>query len=99
MQRTWFLVAIVLAALALISYRSLHPLGALAGALLGLCVLGAIVGGLVEWRRARSATVGVELDASRRWVTVTRVHPAFERAIEGSGAPSEYGRWAPDVRS
>ncbi|MDA8301895.1 MAG: hypothetical protein M0005_10215 [Actinomycetota bacterium] len=97
MQHTLFLVAVVVAVLALTAYRTLHPLGALAGALLGLCALGAVVGGLLEWRRARSSTVGVELDASRRWVTLTRVHPDFERAIDGSGAPSEYGRWAPDV--
>lgn len=97
MRRTWFAAAFVLAVLALTARQALHPLGGLAGLLLGLCAFGAFVGGLVEWHRVRSATVGVTLDASRRWVTLTRVHPAFERAVAGPGVPPEHGRWAPHV--
>jgi hypothetical protein len=33
-----------------------------------------------EWRLGRQA-VRVELDASRRWVTLGNVHPAFARAV------------------
>ena len=36
-----------------------------------------------EWQIGRR-TVGVELDASRRWVTLTNVHPNFARAV-GAG--------------
>lgn len=95
MRRTWFIGAFVLAVVALVSDRALHPLGAFAGVLLGLCALGSFVGGLVEWHGVRSATVGVELDASRRWVTLTRVHPAFAQAAAGPALPSEHGRWVP----
>jgi hypothetical protein len=30
--------------------------------------------------RIERTTVGIDLDASRRWLTVTRVHPAFAAA-------------------
>ena len=33
-----------------------------------------------EWQIGRR-TVGVDLDASRRWVTLTNVHPNFARAV------------------
>jgi len=33
-----------------------------------------------EWQLGRRA-VGVDLDASRRWVTLTNVHPGFVRAV------------------
>ena len=33
-----------------------------------------------EWQIGRR-TVGVDLDASRRWVTLTNVHPSFARAV------------------
>lgn len=33
-----------------------------------------------EWQLGRK-TVGVDLDASRRWVTLTNVHPGFVRAV------------------
>lgn len=50
----------------------------------GLLTVGVVVGALVvafvgEWRRAR-ASVAVELDASRRWVTLGGVHPDFAAA-------------------
>ena len=92
MQHAWFLVAGGLAVLALIAYREVQTGGAHAGVLLVICALGAILVGLLEWRRARSSTVGVELDASHRWVTLTRVHPAFERAVNESDAPNAYLR-------
>ena len=41
-----------------------------------------------QWR-IRQQTVGVALDASHRWVTLTNVHPAFARAVrrEQQGRP------------
>ena len=45
-------------------------------------VAGAIVAALVADQRSRQATIGVDLDASRRWVTLSRVHPAFAEACE-----------------
>ena len=47
-----------------------------------LTLLGAIITRFVADRRASSATVHVDLDASRRWVTLSRVHPAFVAACE-----------------
>lgn len=82
MSRVWLVVAVGGAVLALVAYRTLHPLGAIAGVTLALCALAALVTSALEWHRATSATVSVELDASRRWVTLSRVHPGFVTAIE-----------------
>jgi hypothetical protein len=87
----WLCGAVVLAVLAFAAYKRLEHHGALVGALLGLCALAACVEGLLEWRRVRSATVGVALDASRRWVTLSRVHPDFARAVGAPSAWSEHG--------
>ncbi|MGH8979892.1 MAG: hypothetical protein ACRDWE_02570 [Acidimicrobiales bacterium] len=81
MQRTWLLAAFVTAILALICFRALHPLGALAGGVVGMCALGALIAGVVEWHRTRVASVRVDLDASRRWVTLSGVHPDFANAV------------------
>jgi hypothetical protein len=54
---------------------------------LALVAAAAVVAGLVApWRLGR-ATVGVELDASRRWVTLRNVDPAFARAVRAGQAP------------
>ncbi|MGQ0830433.1 MAG: hypothetical protein ACT4OV_02030 [Microthrixaceae bacterium] len=50
--------------------------------LAGLTLVGAIVARFVADRRERNATIGVDLDASRRWVTLSRVHPAFAAACQ-----------------
>jgi hypothetical protein len=49
-------------------------------------VAGGIVATLVAGWRAARATVGVELDASRRWVTLQSVHPAFAAAVRAQQA-------------
>lgn len=51
----------------------------LAWVLLGI---GFVVAGLVLDRRVARQAVGVSLDASRRWVTLTNVHPGFAAAVE-----------------
>jgi len=51
----------------------------------GLAVL--VVGGiavLVNGALARRMLVGITLDASGRWVTLSRVHPAFAAACDGA---------------
>jgi hypothetical protein len=48
----------------------------------GALVVAATVGLLVAERRIHAALVGVDLDASRRWVTLSRVHPAFVAACK-----------------
>jgi hypothetical protein len=60
-------------------------------AVLGLVVLGVtLVAGMVFEYRIGQALVGVDLDASRRWVTLRAVHPAFARAVaESTRSPSE----------
>jgi hypothetical protein len=50
------------------------------GLLAGLVVVASIVALFVAERRCTHATVSIELDASRRWVTISRVHPAFTAA-------------------
>jgi hypothetical protein len=52
-------------------------------ALLGAAVLvGSVAAGFVGDRQLRRARVGVDLDASRRWVSLYGVHPAFVSACE-----------------
>jgi hypothetical protein len=82
MQRIWFLVSFLAVVLALASYRALHS-GTIAATELSLFALGALVAGILEWRRARRTEVKVDLDASRRWVTLSGVHPGFARAVQG----------------
>jgi hypothetical protein len=49
---------------------------AVAAVVIGVVVL------LVADHRARHGTIGVDLDASRRWVTLVDVHPAFVAACQ-----------------
>lgn len=53
---------------------------------LALAALAAVVGGLVVAMvadaRVTRGSVGVDLDASRRWVTLDRVHPDFAAACQ-----------------
>lgn len=45
-----------------------------------------LVAGLVLHGLVSREAIGVHLDASRRWVTLTGVHPAFVEAVEVQGA-------------
>lgn len=47
-----------------------------------LTLVGAIITRFVADHRGRGATIAVDLDASRRWVTLSRVHPAFAAACQ-----------------
>jgi hypothetical protein len=65
----------------------LHSRASLAAAAaLGLGALGATVKAIIEKRRLRYLIVRLELDASRRWVTISGVHPAFAEAVNGAQA-------------
>jgi hypothetical protein len=50
-------------------------------AAVGAATLVAVVAGLVANYRIGRQTVGVDLDASRRWVTLRNVDPAFAAAL------------------
>jgi hypothetical protein len=56
------------------------PLGSLLAIILAAAVGVGIVSTFLA-QRLRSASVELELDASRRWVTVFEVHPAFAAAV------------------
>ena len=56
-----------------------------AGLFAGAAILAAVVGA-VQHVRLQRAQVGVRLDASRRWVILTGVHPDFARAVEARAA-------------
>jgi hypothetical protein len=82
MRRTSMSGAFVSACLAVAVY-SWHRTGSVAGAImLGLLAGAALVAGLSEWRRVNMSKVRVSLDASRRWVTLSGVHPDFAGAIQ-----------------
>lgn len=61
-------------------------LGDLEGRMVLLAVIASLAGGilsvLVGETRVRASSVQVDLDASRRWVTLSRVHPAFVAACQ-----------------
>jgi hypothetical protein len=57
--------------------------GLLAGMALVLLVAGLVVLAIAQRREP-----SVELDASGRWVTLKRVHPAFEHAVEKQYIPN-----------
>jgi hypothetical protein len=59
-----------------------------------LAVVGcaALVRVIVEWVRVNQANVHLDLDASRRWVTLSGVHPNFQAAVERQGHDSERTR-------
>jgi hypothetical protein len=52
------------------------------GVIAGTALTGAVVATVLADHRERSSTVQVDLDASRRWVTLSRVHPAFVAACQ-----------------
>jgi hypothetical protein len=55
--------------------------GHLLGAVIGLLALVALTRLFMAMHRLRSAAVDISLDASRRWVTLSRVHPRFAELI------------------
>ncbi|HZM43175.1 MAG TPA: hypothetical protein VFB94_28860 [Acidimicrobiales bacterium] len=69
-----------------------YRLGALALlATLVVCVIGALV---AEWRVGQ-ASVAVDLDASRRWVTLRGVAPEFAEAVRARQSRSDQPYPAP----
>jgi hypothetical protein len=81
-HRTTALIATL--SLLVLLLAAILPFGPSGGLLLlAMLVLVACIGGFFTWaasRRLSESTVGVSLDASRRWVTLSRVHPAFAAA-------------------
>jgi hypothetical protein len=51
--------------------------GQVLGVAAGVVALMAFVRWVVEVQRLQQCSVGISLDASRRWVTMSRVHPVF----------------------
>jgi len=71
------------AALALLGFGvALAIRGEPATAVLSIVAGGSLLVALVAHVRLTTVRVGVRLDASQRWVTLTRVHPGFVRAVE-----------------
>ena len=81
------LAALVSSARADVGQLYAYRLGAVV-ALAGLvaCAAGAL---LAEWRVGQ-ASVGVDLDASRRWVTLRGVAPEFVRAVRAQQTRSDH---------
>jgi hypothetical protein len=75
-------VAFFLAALFVVMLQTFTArAGAAALAIIGLCLVATYI---AESLHVRRAAVGVELDGSRRWVTLTRVSDAFAGAVTDS---------------
>ena len=76
-------VAIVLAVLAALVADGPAPVIVAVGGFVVALVL-AIIGE----HRIEATRVGIDLDASRRWLTISRVHPAFATACAEHRAAS-----------
>jgi hypothetical protein len=88
MERIWFGAAAVTGVLAfvvLVLSSGDHATTAIAIAL-GAAALGSLVKAGLESRRARHTLVRLELDGSRRWVTIYGVHPDFANAVVAAQA-------------
>ena len=83
-RRTLYVAMIGLGAMALLTAGlRFGPFPAAASALIG----GALVlAGAVFWSYDWFTDVGIYLDVTRRWITLSRVHPAFARAVEARAA-------------
>lgn len=75
----WSALAAFVAAAVLIGHSFTARAASVALTVVGT---GLVVAWLAELVRVRRASVGVALDASRRWVTLSRVSDPFARAVE-----------------
>jgi hypothetical protein len=80
----WGIITVVLGFASVVylagaSYQS--PLRTILGVVAGLIVFICLFGWIASVARFRKARVGVDLDASRRWVTFRGVHPNFVAAV------------------
>jgi hypothetical protein len=79
-------VGVISGAMALWALASSGSGDNLAARAIGLMAASALIGSIIALFtadiRTRRATVEVDLDASRRWVTLSRVHPAFVAACQ-----------------
>jgi hypothetical protein len=84
------------AALALLGFGlalAIRSEPATAVAVVAVVATGGLLVSLVAHIRLMTVRIGVRLDASRRWVTLTHVHPEFARAVERhSSAENVTGR-------
>lgn len=79
-QAMWVTLGAFAAAFVLLLFRTTDSrLLALA---LVVVVAGALVKSITETHRVNKAVVRLSLDASRRWVTLSGVHPDFEATIQ-----------------
>jgi hypothetical protein len=81
MLRVWLGAAAVAGVLALLSLGLQRSGSAAAAVVLGAAALAALFKAGVESRRLRYAQVQIEMDASRRWITIYGAHPDFVSAV------------------
>jgi hypothetical protein len=80
MRRIWLGLAVAAAVLALAALSMASLTSVVAAWVLGLFAVAALVSAVLEGRRLTHAGIGVSLDASRRWLSLSGVHPDFARA-------------------
>jgi hypothetical protein len=81
MQTIWITFAVVASLLGLAAVAIQSRASIAAAVALGLAALAATVKAAIETRRLRYLIVRLELDGSRRWVTISGVHPAFAQEV------------------
>lgn len=92
-RESWFFGAVVLVLLLAALVVADHS-GLLAVLMTAVAVLAVVPWGMAL-HRMRSCSVVVDLDASRRWVTLSRVHQAFaESCWRGPQPPAALDTWS-----
>jgi len=93
----WTVTVVATVLLALLGVAMQRPPTVVAGYALGALAVFALGQLVLAVRRANRSRVGVALDASRRWVTLTGVHPAFAAAarMQVQTARAQYEASAP----
>jgi asparagine N-glycosylation enzyme membrane subunit Stt3 len=86
MLTIWITFAVIAALLSLAALAVHSRPSLVVAATLGLGALGATVKAVIEKWRLHYLTVRLELDGSRRWLTISGVHPAFVQAVAATRA-------------
>lgn len=82
-QAMWVAMSAFVAAFASLLFRTTDS--RLLAIAIAIVVVGALVKSIIETHNINKAFIRLSLDASRRWVTLSGVHPDFEAAIHRDG--------------
>jgi hypothetical protein len=82
MHRIWLALSGAAAVLAALAWAIGSTTSTLVALVLACAAVGSLISALVEGQRRRRAGVTLTLDGSRRWLTISGVHPDFAQAVQ-----------------